>query len=167
MIVGGWFRPVPVAVGALLLIVALLVVTVVDSPRRRTWAGRLLALCIAGVLTVTLVGGSSGPSVVNLVPGHTIIMELYDLHPLGVFNIFGNIALFAPVGWLIVLVLKRWRVLLATVIGVALSAAIEVTQRFVGRVSDIDDVILNSTGAFLGACVGLLLLALTHRGGEA
>jgi VanZ family protein len=71
------------------------------------------------------------------------------------------------VGWLIVLVLERWRLVLATVIGVALSAAIEFTQLFVGRVSDIDDVILNGLGAMLGACVGLLLLALTRRGGEA
>jgi len=164
---GGWFRPIPVAVGALVLVVALLVVTVVDSPRRRARAGWLLGLCIAGVLAVTLVGGSSEPAVVNVEPGHTIIMELYDLHPLGVFNIFGNVAMFAPVGWLIVLVLERWRLVLATVIGVALSAAIEVTQLFVGRVSDIDDVILNGLGAMLGACVGLLLLALTRRGGEA
>jgi glycopeptide antibiotics resistance protein len=156
-----------VVVGGLVLVVALVVVTVVDPARRRSRAGWLLGLCIAGVLAVTLFGGSSEPAVVNLVPGHTIVMELYDLHPLGVFNIFGNVAMFAPVGWLIVLVLERWRLLLATAIGVTFSAAIEVSQSFVGRVSDIDDVILNGVGALLGACVGLLLLALTRRGGEA
>jgi hypothetical protein len=158
MLHGGWFRPIPVATGVGLLVVALVVVTVVDSPRRRTWAGLLLGLCVAGILALTLWGGSVEDGGVNLIPGHTISGEHSDPDDrLGLFNVVGNVAMFVPVGWLLAVLVGRRRVLRALFACVGLSMAIEVTQLFVGRFSDIDDVILNTTGAVLGACVALLI----------
>ncbi len=148
------------AIGVCLLVVALVVVTVVDRPRRKTWAGLLLGFCVAGILAVTLLGGEAGYVEVNLVPGHTILAALTEPDdPSDVFFVVGNVAMFVPLGWLVALLVRRFRVLKAVVAGFLLSTSIEVTQLFVGRVSDVDDVILNTLGALLGACLSLLFRA--------
>ncbi|WP_288832660.1 VanZ family protein [uncultured Corynebacterium sp.] len=71
-------------------------------------------------------------------------------------NFFGNIALFVSVGFL-----ARRR---AAPVGLALSAAIEVTQylTFSGY-SDIDDLICNTLGAALGGWVSLHLAGRPYR----
>lgn len=92
-------------------------------------------------------------------PGQTIRAQLTGDHALGVFNVLGNVAMFVPLGWLGVLVAERYRFLAAVIAGVGLSAAIEVVQSFVGRIADIDDVILNGAGGVLGACAALLIRA--------
>ncbi|MHA6618353.1 VanZ family protein [Pseudonocardia sp. DLS-67] len=51
----------------------------------------------------------------------------------------------------------------AVIVGAGLSVTIEVAQSFVGRIADIDDVILNGCGAVLGACVELLIRAARAR----
>ena len=93
-----------------------------------------------------------------MIPWHTITGEHTNPDDrLGLFNVVGNVAMFIPVGWLLAVFVGRRRVLKAVVASVGLSTAIEVAQLFVGRFSDIDDVILNTTGALLGAGVALLL----------
>lgn len=69
-------------------------------------------------------------------------------------QLLGNIALFVPFGWLVPMLWPRLRsfwtiVLLAAVT----SLAIEVSQRLFidGRQSSVDDVILNTVGALVGA----------------
>ena len=65
-------------------------------------------------------------------------------------NFFGNIALFFPVGWLA----HAWTgsVRKALLAGVAFSCGIEVLQFVLAAgYSDLDDVLFNSLGAFLGA----------------
>ena len=69
-------------------------------------------------------------------------------------NVYGNILMFMPIG---VLLVWLWtspliaRVIMATIAGAGLSLIIELTQLTLGRVADIDDVILNGSGALLGA----------------
>lgn len=66
------------------------------------------------------------------------------------FMLLGNIGIFLPLGFLSGLLGRRpafWR---STLIGLFCSAFIEFTQFFIGRSTDIDDVILNTFGAFLG-----------------
>ncbi|MGE4277764.1 MAG: VanZ family protein [Lawsonibacter sp.] len=75
----------------------------------------------------------------------------------------GNIAMFMPVGFFAALLWRQarwWKSLLA---GFAASVFIEFIQLFIGRVTDIDDVILNSTGALLGYGLFRLLRALFPR----
>lgn len=65
-------------------------------------------------------------------------------------NLFGNIALFLPVGW----VAHAWSgsVRTAALAGLAFSCGIEVAQFVLAAgYSDLDDVLFNSLGAFLGA----------------
>ncbi len=90
---------------------------------------------------------------INLVPFQTI--STYFVHygmDLFLVNIVGNIVMFLPWGFGLPLLWKRYqsmgrmwsRALLLPVL-------IEVVQLFVGRSVDVDDIILNFLGGFLGA----------------
>ena len=73
-------------------------------------------------------------------------------------NILGNILIFVPIGFLVSVLTplhhKGW---LALAIGLAISLTIEIVQlSFVIRVFDVDDLILNSAGAWLGFLAFLL-----------
>lgn len=62
-----------------------------------------------------------------------------------------NIFMFMPLGFLLPLIWKRYRQLLPTVLlGAGFSLMIELLQLFNRRVSDIDDLLMNTLGAFLG-----------------
>ncbi len=92
----------------------------------------------------------------NLIP-FTTIKDFMDIVKdggvlRGISNIFGNICVFAPLGYFLPLLFrpfqKTWKVLCA---GLALSLAFECGQYFLYLGSaDVDDVILN----FIGVCVG-------------
>lgn len=155
-----WFSPIPFAAAAVVILVALIVLTVIDSPRSRAWARGLIGLTVAALLALTLLGSATGTGAPNLIPGWTINQQLTDPHhPFGLGNVVGNVAMFVPLGWLVALVVTRRRILAAALTGFGLSAVIEVVQSLTGRISDIDDVILNGGGAVLGACVAVLILA--------
>lgn len=109
------------------------------------------------VAAVTLVGRpGAGSSGVSLVPGRTLSMYLEAESPwqLVVFG-FGNVLLFVPLGISLFLALGH-RVGAATVLGGAISVLVEVAQLEVGaRSTDVDDVLLNTAGAFFGAVLAL------------
>lgn len=107
-------------------------------------------------------------ALVNLRPLKTISAYLYvlenreDAYLRGVaaYNLFGNIVLFIPYGIFLPYLFKRlrkcWKVLL---IGVITIVCIELLQVITLRGScDIDDLILNMIGIF----VGYLMYRLTH-----
>ena len=66
------------------------------------------------------------------------------------FMLWGNIAMFVPIGFFPALLWRGWRWWKALLLGCLTSCAIEFIQFFIGRSTDIDDVILNTTGALLG-----------------
>jgi glycopeptide antibiotics resistance protein len=72
---------------------------------------------------------------------------------------FSNMLLFIPVGFLFGLMvpLRWWPV--ALLLGPALSAGIELAQRYLldARVSTIDDVIANSIGATIGVMIAVII----------
>lgn len=73
-------------------------------------------------------------------------------------NILGNILIFVPIGFLVsVLTPNRHKGWLALGIGLAISLTIEIVQlSFAIRVFDVDDLLLNSFGAWLGFITFLL-----------
>jgi len=75
-----------------------------------------------------------------------------DVH--SAVNFYGNILMFTPVGFCAPL-LRTFKkpVFAGTFAGFLLSVFIEVFQLFVPRTTDIDDVIMNTFGAFLGALI--------------
>jgi glycopeptide antibiotics resistance protein len=70
-------------------------------------------------------------------------------------NIIGNITMFIPVGLAWPFCFKKLDTIGKTVfVGAGFSLLIEITQLlFYDRCSDIDDLILNTTGIFIGALI--------------
>jgi len=65
-------------------------------------------------------------------------------------NIIGNIALFIPFGFFSSYYLNNKKMITPAVVTLITSATIEVVQYYIGRVFDIDDIILNVLGGVLG-----------------
>ena len=91
------------------------------------------------------------PLWINLVP----VVHLFDVYDGWQMNIIGNITMFIPVGivWPICFgKLNSWgKVVLA---GAGFSLFIEITQLFFyERCSDVDDLILNTSGVAIGALI--------------
>ena len=79
------------------------------------------------------------------------------------FMLWGNIIMFLPVGFCTGLLWRNNRWWKSALIGCGCSAGIEFIQFFIGRSTDIDDVILNTTGALAGYWLFLLLKGLAPR----
>lgn len=105
-------------------------------------------------------------SVISLVPFASITQLIrYTATITAVENIVGNILLFMPIGLLLPLLFNRIRRFGAFIWRAAvISVAIEATQLFSrARTVDIDDVILNTTGAALGFVMYLAGAAIAKR----
>ena len=91
------------------------------------------------------------PLWINPVP----IVHLFDVYDGWLINIIGNIAMFIPVGLVWPFCFKELDTIGKTIlVGAGFSLLIEITQLpFYGRCSDIDDLILNTTGIFIGAII--------------
>lgn len=87
----------------------------------------------------------------NLIP----IVHLFDMYDGWLINIIGNITMFIPVGLAWPFCFKKLDTLGKTVlVGAGFPLFIEITQLpFYDRCSDVDDLILNTTGIFIGALV--------------
>lgn len=97
------------------------------------------------------------PPRINPIP----FINLFDYPTTGAMavNIIGNVAMFMPLGIVLPIVYKELnthaRVLLS---GVACSLAIEILQLpFYTRVTDVDDLLLNSLGCAFGYAIFLLI----------
>lgn len=73
-------------------------------------------------------------------------------------NIVGNVLLFVPYGFFAALYLKLKKPYLAIFINFIASLAIESTQFMIGRVFDVDDILLNVIGGILGYALYRLLV---------
>ena len=91
------------------------------------------------------------PLWINLVP----IVHLFEEYDGWLINIIGNVTMFIPVGLVWPVCFKKLDTLRKTVLwGAAFPLFIEITQLpFYSRCSDVDDLILNTTGIFLGALI--------------
>lgn len=101
----------------------------------------------------------------NLVPFvHTIqgYHQLYYMPPKGQWdfftNLFGNIVLFMPLPFILILLFRITNKYAVILIGASLSIAIEASQYFfrIG-IPDIDDVLLNTAGVVAGLVCWLVL----------
>ena len=68
-------------------------------------------------------------------------------------NIIGNIVLFLPYGFFVSNYLESKKIYRPIVLSIIVSTTIEAVQYYIGRVFDIDDIILNVIGAVLGYLV--------------
>ncbi|WP_420488180.1 VanZ family protein [Gottfriedia acidiceleris] len=83
----------------------------------------------------------------NLIPLIKMFNEFSSVKQF-IVNIFGNIILFVPFAFILTSIKRSKKVIL---IGLFLSVSIEVVQFMMSlRTSDIDDVILNTIGTYIG-----------------
>lgn len=118
-------------------------------------------LFLLGLYTVAITGDFSIKNIslskINIIPFKIIkdtIYETFKLNNLSYFIIsfLGNIFIFIPIGFLISLIwnIKDKKVIL---IGFLISLSIELTQIFLKRTTDIDDLILNTLGVIIGVLI--------------
>ena len=102
------------------------------------------------------------PFRINLIP-FVNLLDYPELRPI-LLNVIGNTAMFLPIGIIFPSVFRELNTHGKTIAaGVGLSLTIEILQLpFFDRVTDIDDLILNSLGYLLG--YGIFLLLRKRRG---
>lgn len=72
-------------------------------------------------------------------------------------NIVGNIILFIPFGFFVAHLMKSKKLYPTLVVSMITSIVIEYTQLKIGRTFDIDDIILNIAGGFLGYLIYIII----------
>lgn len=103
--------------------------------------------------------------VFNIIPSHGlgIIMRCQD-NFFRIKNIFGNIIMFVPIGFLLPTIWRKYRDLYqCTLFGMLLSLSIEVMQMPLSRGTDIDDIILNTLGVVLGYGVYIMIVSRNEK----
>ena len=101
------------------------------------------------------------PLWMNLIP----IVHLFEVYDGWLINIIGNVTMFIPVGLAWPFCFKQLDTLGKTVlVGAGFPLFIEITQLlFYDRCSDVDDLILNSTGILIGALIYFGVKLLKNR----
>ena len=70
--------------------------------------------------------------------------------------VLGNVMLFMPFPFLAATLWRGWKWYHALALAICITVFIEVWQHFVGRLSDVDDLLLNTVGGILGWLTWLL-----------
>lgn len=145
--------PVPTLVLATVGIAAAVYVAVVRSRATRSLAVAMLVASIMIVLAYTARGSlSNDDGGFSWRLGWSIRAELGNINrSLGLLNVYGNVAMFVPIGWLVAVLATRRRLLVGTLAALLLSASVEVWQMLSGSFGDVDDLVLNGLGGLLGA----------------
>ena len=145
------FNPIPYLLLTSLVVLAVTLAPSASARGDRTGKANLIPFRHHGPQLLCMVSPSCARSLTNAL------------------EIVGNVGLFLPFGALVGAALDRGRrarsrVWWAFAAGLALSLFIEATQFWLPtRYADVDDVILNSSGALLGALLAPLLLAGLER----
>ena len=78
-------------------------------------------------------------------------------------NVVGNMIMFLPYGFFISYILDSRKIKLPLFLTVIASVSIEIVQMLIGRVFDVDDIILNVIGGCLGFLIYYLLQVVTDK----
>lgn len=131
--------------------------------RRISWLERIFFVLFGVYLTVIL-----AVTVSPIYGFYTKLNELeINLNAFAVFvhghlnpmNLFGNIAMFIPIGFFLPLISRKMQHgIRAILVGGIISTLIEFLQIFLRRGTDIDDVILNTMGTAIGYSIASVFL---------
>ena len=122
-----------------------------------------IAWTVVAMLVVAFYGYGTGAPTgerVQLVP----LQEFFGEQPTAVsWLLLGNILLYLPIGLFVALRMPRWSVVQITIGAATASLLVEIAQFIAddGRVASVDDVLLNTLGALIGALIarGIMHLA--------
>ncbi len=115
-------------------------------------------LCLYYILTYQDIGYGG----VNLVPFKEMFRYSFGSYKF-MKNIVGNILLFIPFGFFTSYYLNNKKTLPSLITALIVSACAEGIQYHIGRVFDVDDIILNVLGGFLGYLLYICLNAIKSR----
>lgn len=111
---------------------------------------------LTSLLTLTIIPKENTPKGFNIIPLKIIYDSIIEFNNENIYyfiiSLLGNIIIFIPIGILLPLIkkLKDKQVILY---GFLLSLSIEFIQLFQNRWVDIDDLILNTLGTFIGLII--------------
>ncbi len=114
----------------------------------------LYILCLFQVVTYQDVGSANA----NFIPFREMFRYSFGSYSFSK-NILGNLLLFFPFGLFLGYLFKIKKTYIIAILSFVASCSIEITQLSIGRIFDVDDIILNVCGAVLG----FLLYKLFHR----
>ncbi|MCF2649298.1 VanZ family protein [Niallia circulans] len=111
-----------------------------------------------------LEGGRS----INLIPFSTIFSylaisneQVSNWNQVSLINLLGNVVVFVPFGIFLPLLWRQFRKFFPLFwMSISIPLFIEITQLFIGRSTDIDDVLLNALGIIFGYCLFQIFNAL-------
>lgn len=115
-------------------------------------------LCLYYVVTYQDVGYGG----INLVPFKEMLRYSFG-SPKFIKNVIGNILMFLPFGFFVSYYLKANKVSYPFILTLIVSLTIELVQLQIGRIFDIDDIILNVVGGFCGFLIYIALSAIESR----
>lgn len=78
-------------------------------------------------------------------------------------NIIGNIVLFIPFGYFVSNIMKSRKAYAVLVVSIITSLVIEYTQLLIGRTFDVDDILLNMVGGFIGYLIFVILKIISEK----
>ncbi len=78
-------------------------------------------------------------------------------------NVIGNMLMFLPFGFFISYYLENKKPYLTIILAIIASIAIELVQLSIGRVFDVDDILLNICGCMLGYLIYYLLYRISEK----
>lgn len=135
---------------ALLVVIVIIIGTIlfINKPKVKDIISLLFIIYIVFLAYVV-----TSPQIIyfesNFIPFKEILR--YDfLSPLFLKNIIGNIILFIPLGFLIAYKLNLKHFYSVILLSLYFSVCIESLQLVIGRVFDIDDILLNTIGGICG-----------------
>lgn len=106
--------------------------------------------------------GQDGTSGVNLIPFKEMFRYSFGSYKF-MKNIVGNILLFIPFGFFASYYLNNRKASLILIVSLIVSGLTEGLQYYAGRVFDIDDIILNVFGGFIGYLLYVGLMAIKGK----
>ena len=120
-------------------------------------------VALIGFITLSTAGGGSAARTTS-----TWIIRMLERLPLGIngpgWEFLLNVAMFAPLGMLLVLTFGARFFWVAALSGIALSLSVEGLQQFIpSRVPDVRDLLANGLGGVIGMFFGVALLAMVPR----
>ncbi len=106
--------------------------------------------------------GQDGTSGVNLIPFKEMFRYSFGSYKF-MKNVVGNILLFIPFGFFASYYLNNRKASLILIVSLIVSGLTEGLQYYTGRVFDIDDIILNVFGGFIGYLLYVGLMAIKGK----
>lgn len=118
----------------------------------------LYILCLYSVVTSQDINYGG----INLIPFKEMFRYEFGSYKF-IKNIIGNILLFVPYGFFSSYYLNNRKIGTNVILCLIASLAIESIQYYIGRVFDIDDIILNVLGGFIGCLLYVALTAIKSK----